>query len=1007
MIAMARIICSLMLLNVFGLFSVDLQAQDNPIYFPYVTNDTQISTELILTNPTNRDANVTLSRYEPEGNLDGAFIIAVPARSQAIIGSTAFPGVSWVLGSSDVSGVVGNVRVSSTDGSAQETAEAAQPDSAILLPVTTQSADVSAEITIVNPNSGNSRVALTLYAANGAVIAAADSVLPPFGILQGTLSAIFGTGKDYSIASHIIARSERQNILSQSAPVIGFEVVRGLVSSRSDFAAIAAIPISTASNSVTFSQGTRDPNWFSLVGLVNVTSSTQFVTVTYLTESNPAGLAANLAIPGNGSVRVNLTDFFGVAADSGTIRVTSSGPIAGFEASGTVGGNGIGITPGQATAATEFLLPLVDETAPSFTGIALFNGTAAAATVDLYLISPQGATLGHVARLLLPQQRISSLVREFFLEGLSQTGGFVFVRASAALFATGIIGVPDKALSQLSARPTLPGFVAAPQARFGIRGRVMDEATGTPVAGITVVLSRIGAADITTATDSNGEYLFRNLIPANYTVKPVQAGFMFAPFNPLIAIVADSRLVNFTRGPAPTISTLTVITSDADAQKTAGNNPDAFAVFGTSEVSIKIDGSNFVGPSASNAGQTVFFGSRAVPVGNVNFVDSRTLFVKLVLDSPEILSEMSARGGYGKYEITIGGQAPFIDSRSNARPFNIMPPLPVLVSVVSSSGRAETFARYEINSPGEPLVVTGFGFRPGAQLLFNGSTTVNGIQIDTRFGNSTLLEAYLPPQALRFGGNYSLRVRNQSELPEVSGEAVIFTILNLRPQITSIDPPALLLGPGPVTTYNFTVNGINFHPRPTEPADTGTVVLIRRVTATPVDFNVCPPLQFEQLTATFVSSNQLVVNSVRLPQEGEIAFPGTYQVIVANVGPGGGCSQPRQFDLVYGPTSGTPTIDVATPLSPTTQKAGSAGFNLTVYRDLSTFVPFQTDAWVNFGTVRLLRVPSDTGNPDSITVFVPGFLVASTGTVPITVTNPGTGGSTGGTSNRVYLSITP
>jgi hypothetical protein len=67
-----------------------------------------------------------------------------------------------VLASSDVAGVVGNVRVRASDGSAAETADSAQPDASIVLPFTTKTADSSTEIAVVNPNVVNTRVALTV-----------------------------------------------------------------------------------------------------------------------------------------------------------------------------------------------------------------------------------------------------------------------------------------------------------------------------------------------------------------------------------------------------------------------------------------------------------------------------------------------------------------------------------------------------------------------------------------------------------------------------------------------------------------------------------------------------------------------------------------------------------------------------------------------------------------------------------------------------------------------------
>src|SRR5262245_34733104 len=181
MTAIARRACVLItLLTIFG-FSGNLQAQTNPIYFPYVTNNTQTSTEIILTNASGRDANVNLVAYGEAGNVVHEVSVAISARSQLVAGPGTFTGLQgWVVASSDVPGVVGNERVSSAAGSSAETAESAQPDTTLVLPLTTQSADTSTEIGVANPNVVNSRVIMTVYDANGRAIASDDSVLAPF-----------------------------------------------------------------------------------------------------------------------------------------------------------------------------------------------------------------------------------------------------------------------------------------------------------------------------------------------------------------------------------------------------------------------------------------------------------------------------------------------------------------------------------------------------------------------------------------------------------------------------------------------------------------------------------------------------------------------------------------------------------------------------------------------------------------------------------------------------------
>jgi hypothetical protein len=417
--------------------------------------------------------------------------------------------------------------------------------------------------------------------------------------------------------------------------------------------------------------------------------------------------------------------------------------------------------------------------------------------------------------------------------------------------------------------------------------------------------------------------------------------------------------------------------------------------------------------------------------------------------------------------------------------------------VVTRITPTETYARYEINSQGLTVRVEGFGFRQGARVLFNGATGIEGMEIDTTYVRPTLLEAFIPAQALRFGGFYSVRVRNVSLLPEVSGEAVTFQVNNLGPSITSLDPagPLAIIGPGPVpVTFEMKINGSNFFPQ-TVVAVTqkipdifpaivpvggisqcvpvnGRIVLRVRVynsvgqpaggvavtftaptiattgpsgafpggapsvTVTSDAFGFAPPLTDDDstlLTANpfsgayviqingtvdgfamlavinmtnlgqgegceainsavkFVSSNQIIVSPV------SITSRGTYSVVVANPSPGGGYSNEVEFIVTSGAVGGIPIIRADNSLSPRSRVSGSGPFNLTIFGE-----NFQSDAWVNFGTVRLNRI---SGSDTSITVTVPALLVSSPGVVPVSVTNPGTSSTTGGTSRREFFTV--
>ena len=987
------------------LFPAGASAQGFPLYFPYVVNDAQTSTEVILTNAGNTDATVALVGIRDDGSAAGSLrSVRVPAISQTILPMSMFPGRGWVLGLSDAQSVIGSSRVLSADRSAQDATPAAQTGTTIVLPFTPQASGSSTEIAIVNPAVYGTRVPVTLFDRHGGAIGSTELLLNPFAAYRGDLKGLFGADKDFSGASHLVARSVAENIVSNVVEITGFAVVRKFaqipddgserIFARTDLTALPAVPVSDASGSIVFPHVNRDGEWFSLIGLVNLNSTSQNVTLTYSTASNANAATRTFSVPANGSLRMTTVDLFGSGSDSGSVKVTGSGALIGFSASGTYNGSAFTSSVGNSKGVSEFLFADVDETAPGFTGIVLHNDSPVQAQVELFLISPQGETVGTHSEILLPRERTVRLLRQYFLEGFNQKGGYVFARSSTPIFATEIMGVPDKTLTQLSPQPTRPGFNPPAQSRFAVRGRITQHSTGAPVPGVRVILSRTGSPDTGTTTDNNGEYFLSNLLPGDYVITPVQTGQMFSPNTSVVQLATGSRTVNFTRASLPAIESITVVTNDEDGQSTAGNNPEPFAVFGTAEVSLKIKGANFV------TGQTLFFGSRAIPAENLTFTTSNTIFARLLLNSVELAEELARNGSYGKYDIAIGGQSPFDSSRSNAIGFYVVPPVPVLASVVSSTlGRAETFARYEINSPGETITAYGFGFREGAQILFNGGTSLNGFEIDTKFINSTQLNAYIPPQALRFGGTYDLRVSNASLLPEISGEAVPFQVTNLAPRISSINPssPIRIIGPGPLTLpTTLTINGSNFHAGSTSPTSTdpGTLVSVYLKSS---GSTVLPTLEATSLV--FISSTQMLAT---IP----FTTPGVYGLRVANVGPGGGQAEVEVSVSFYTSADGTPVIRGVDPLSPATRPAGSGGFMLTVYREAATPVHFDSGAWMNFGTIRLNRIAGD-ADPNSITVYVPEFLIASPGVVPISVTNPSTTYSMGGTSARIYFGVTP
>ena len=142
------------------------------------------------------------------------------------------------------------------------------------------------------------------------------------------------------------------------------------------------------------------------------------------------------------------------------LRVTGANAVRGFLATGSSSGSSIAAAPAQVSGQKEFLFPAVEKSTTSGTGIALLNDGPARVDVDLFLISPQGATLGRTRRSLDPGGRVTEGVESLFLEALTQSGGYIFVGSTGPIFGYAELGVLSKTF-QLTGAPTSTRLVAS------------------------------------------------------------------------------------------------------------------------------------------------------------------------------------------------------------------------------------------------------------------------------------------------------------------------------------------------------------------------------------------------------------------------------------------------------------------------------------------------------------------------------------------------------------------
>ncbi|MFB3828392.1 MAG: beta strand repeat-containing protein [Bryobacteraceae bacterium] len=258
-------------------------------------------------------------------------------------------------------------------------------------------------------------------------------------------------------------------------------------------------------------------------------------------------------------------------------------------------------------------------------------------------------------------------------------------------------------------------------------------------------------------------------------------------------------------------------------------------------------------------------------------------------------------------------------------------------------------ANIRAGSAGFTLAVTGTDF------LNNMTVQWNGAALTTTFVNANQLNAAVPAGNIATSGTANITVVTADG---VVSNSQIFRILT-NPQITSINPPSAAAGTSPL---NLTINGSDFVP-PTGgnlPSPGSTAVWTVGATST-------------DLVTTYVNATQL-----------QAAVPAA----LANVAGTASITIRNPDTMLSAPVSFVVSPPAISSLVPSSRTAGATGFTLTV--NGSSFVlnvgAAAVAAVISFGGTAL---PTTFVGSTQLTANVPANLIATPGTVNVTVTNPG------------------
>ena len=279
---------------------------------------------------------------------------------------------------------------------------------------------------------------------------------------------------------------------------------------------------------------------------------------------------------------------------------------------------------------------------------------------------------------------------------------------------------------------------------------------------------------------------------------------------------------------------------------------------------------------------------------------------------------------------------------SGAQSFVIDNPVPTLINTSPNQVAA--------GAPSFTLTANGVDFVSGATINWNGTP------LTTTFVSSTQLTATVDASNVVDGGTVNISVSNPTPGGGTSGN-VGFDILNPVPSLTSVTPTKSVAG---TTGFTVTANGTNF------------------VASATVNWNG------SALPTTFVSSTKLTATV----GASQVAMAGTSSVSVTNPAPGGGTTSTKSI-VVNNPV---PKLVKVYPIS---TPAGGPDFTITVKG-----AKFFTTSVVRFNGVDLTTSFVNSG---TLTATVPSGLIATAGSIDVTVFNPTPGG---GVSTPVPFTVT-
>lgn len=431
------------------------------LHFPKLFSPSELpNTGFAVVNPAATSATVTFTLYGASGTTvsTGSMTIAAGGQ-QAKSGNELFSSLGsggWVRATSTVTGLQGFWLNYAGDLSSIDGAEVASTATDLVIPLVAG----QTEINVANPNSAAASVTLRLVQTDGTDMGSpVTQSISANGVFQGQASALFPTAT--------IANARYVRATSAGGAIAAAALVRGFLVPL-ETAVVNGVDRASTATDANFphviSGALTGANYTTVIGVTNLSSAGQSVTITF-TPTSGSATSVTRSLAANGSLRETAQDLFSFPAgfQDGWVRVAGTAALTGFAAYGDTVAGALAVVP-AGTAKTSLLFAHIADgpaiAAPWQTGLAFLNTGTAAASIDIHAFTPAGALIGSKTGVSLAGgKKVADQLHNWISQVRGVNGGFVFVTSNVPLYGIELFYTEDlKILSNVAAGSLAPGL---------------------------------------------------------------------------------------------------------------------------------------------------------------------------------------------------------------------------------------------------------------------------------------------------------------------------------------------------------------------------------------------------------------------------------------------------------------------------------------------------------------------------------------------------------------------